>query len=683
MRTWTRWAALAAVLAGFASCTKEVITTVPLEKTTGQEPFVIQAQFDDEESLRSRIALNADGSRAKVLWTAGDVIQVIASSGGTYYRGTFNTSDDGTTQADFSCENFQTGQNIQRWYGFYPGVIGNSLVAMSPSEIGLYLPTKQQAVAGGFQEGLNLALATTDDITGGLRFRNMPALVKFRLSGSVVSSLAKVRLVGTTILAGGVILENLDADTPSLKTNRWYYYDGTDRDTPSQEVTLNGPFQPDTDYYFVVYPGTMNGFSMLFVDDEGEYIVKQSAKTITLNRSRITDFGTIALGDAFGDPNLSRWAERTHEGGKPVVVCVLAEGFTAAQRSQFETLADQGMEALFSTEPYKTYKEYFTVYKMWTPSKEEGASIIDANENYIQKVNTAFGARWEADAYDHMQADDKKVYGYVTSHCPEIIAGTHTIDEVPILLIVNDKRYGGRAFSTSSGRTYCIAPWTYGGDPIHWSLPNRIPNSEEPGVFTSHTRTEQEFEEVGGMNTGDWRNTLVHEFGGHSFGRLGDEYWGGSYLTSQSDVSSHSWPVPFALNVSGYYDNVPWQTLLTQQASLVANDAHYGRIGIFQGAGTYIYNRWRSERISCMIDNRFYFSAWQRMLIAKRILTLCGETFSEADFFAKDVTTDPVRDGENIAPSSVRGPVRLMPPLAPPVLIDNTSGEMPATALAD
>ncbi len=682
MRTWTRWAALAAVLAGFASCTKEVITTVPLGKTTGQEPFVIQAGFDDDASLRSRIALNADGSRAKVLWTAGDRIKVIARKGTSYYANLFTTSDDGSPRADFSCDNFKVGEGIERWYGFYPAMFGTALAHLDPTKAGLYLPTKQNAVAGGFEEGLNLALATTNDITEGLRFRNLPALVKFRMSGDVVSSLDKVRLVGTSVLAGGVVITDLDAENPVFQTNSWYTYQGTGGETPSQEVTLTGPFQPDTDYYFVVYPGTLNGFSMLFIDAEGNYIVKQSAKTIALNRSRITDFGTIALGDAFGDPNLSRWTERTHEGGKPVVICVLAEGFTADQRSQFETLADQGMEALFSTEPYKAYKDYFTVYKMWTPSKEEGASIIDANENYIKKVNTAFDARWEAKAYDHMGADGEKVYGYVAAHCPEIIAGTHTIDEVPILLIVNDKRYGGRAFSTSSGRTFCIVPWTDGGGPLYWNMPSVIPNSEEPGNYNSHQRTSEEFDEVGGTNTGDWRNTLVHEFGGHSFGRLSDEYWGGSYPTSQSDVSSHTWPAPYGLNVSGRYDTVPWQSLLDQQAGLVANDAHYGRIGIFQGADKYIFNRWRSERISCMIDNRFYFSAWQRMLIAKRILTLCGETFSEADFFARDVTKDPVRDGENIAPSSVRGPVRLMPPLAPPVLIDNTSGEIQA-ALAD
>ena len=40
-----------------------------------------------------------------------------------------------------------------------------------------------------------------------------------------------------------------------------------------------------------------------------------------------------------------------------------------------------------------------------------------------------------------------------------------------------------------------------------------LPNSEEPGNYTSHQRTSEEFDEVGSTNTGDWQNTLVHESG--------------------------------------------------------------------------------------------------------------------------------------------------------------------------
>ena len=108
---------------------------------------------------------------------------------------------------------------------------------------------------------------------------------------------------------------------------------------------------------------------------------------------------------------------------------------------------------------------------------------------------------------------------------------------------------------------------------------------------------------------------------------------------------------------------------MDRREELVARNPNYGRIGVFQGGDTYLYGRWRSEKISCMIDNRYYFSTWQRMLIVQRIMTLSGSTFDEAAFWAKDKTLDPVRD---VISSQTAGshplPVKEVPLLPPPVL---------------
>jgi hypothetical protein len=70
-----------------------------------------------------------------------------------------------------------------------------------------------------------------------------------------------------------------------------------------------------------------------------------------------------------------------------------------------------------------------------------------------------------------------------------------------------------------------------------------------------------------------------------------------------------------------------------------------------------------------MIDNRYYFSTFQRELIVRRIMTLAGESFYENSFWEKDVATDPVRD--NIS-SAVMGSDPVMPrpvPLLPPPVL--------------
>ena len=107
------------------------------------------------------------------------------------------------------------------------------------------------------------------------------------------------------------------------------------------------------------------------------------------------------------------------------------------------------------------------------------------------------------------------------------------------------------------------------------------------------------------------------------------------------------------MNASGFYDEVPWQAdLLDNLDEWTARNPDYGRIGIWHGSYSSLYFRWRSEKTSCMIDNRPYFSTWQRILLVRKIMEKAGETFSMDDFIAKDVTVDPIRPVESAGISS-------------------------------
>ena len=130
-----------------------------------------------------------------------------------------------------------------------------------------------------------------------------------------------------------------------------------------------------------------------------------------------------------------------------------------------------------------------------------------------------------------------------------------------------------------------------------------------------------------------------------------------------------------SLNVSAKSgkSEVPWAAFFDGDNLITSLDtAPYNeRIGVFQGADVSMFNRWRSERISCMIDNRFYFSTWQRYIIANRIMTLAGlPSLSLSEFLSHDVPTDPVRDGGSptMRPDGVsdRVPPRPVPMLPPP-----------------
>ncbi len=371
---------------------------------------------------------------------------------------------------------------------------------------------------------------------------------------------------------------------------------------------------------------------------------------------------------------VSQFMKQT-KGNKPVDICVISEGFKEDERELFDRLATEGVNFLFATEPYKTYKDYFNVYFLSVPSQDSGASITDENGNITTKRNTAFSAKWGELNYSNMSADEDLVYGFVQSTCPEIADGSLTIQDVPILMIINDSRYGGLCHSYGDGRGLAMVPYTRNGEQLYWEIEHKIAYTDEPvtdGNYYYRTLSSGELNAIG-KTIGSWKNILLHEFGGHCFARFMDEYWNGtSYYTSQSILLQHYYSVPYGLNVSGRYDETPWNSLLEIRDNLAAIDSNYERIGRYQGADNSLFNRWRSEIISCMYDNRPYFTTWQRTLIVQRIMDKAGMEFSANDFFDKDVTVDPIRDQVSGAVLGFNPnlPVHKVPLLPPPILTE-------------
>ena len=686
-----------------AACAKEEVTVSSLQETHpskfGTSEYltpaeggltVVHAGFDTGAETRSRLELNADDTQADVLWTAGDTFAaVFANSEGAFgYRVDFTTQYDGVVDGAFSTPYRLSGY---KWFNcFYPDgpIYGNY---NGHRIFGLDLPGEQTAVAGGIAEGLNRAYAYADELTkdnqnnlqGTLTFRNLTSMIRFRLDGAVASQVKEVTFIGSGVLAGDIIFQKSAEDSPELEEVPGLHYSRPHY----SKIVLKGDFEAGKDYYIVLWPRQLNGFRMEFSDGNGSYTTKYSRKSVRFEASRIKDFGTISLGDEFdfvndGSLDPVKYMSAT-EGTKPVTIAVIPDGFTKDELPQYELLAKSGINALFDTEPYKTYRNRFNVYILKVPSHESGASVTDGSGNVTTPVSNYFGSRWGETSYSDMRADDTTIYDFVSEHCPDIVDGTHTTSEVPVLMIINDERYGGICWSYSDGKGYAMAPYSYNGDGVAWSLPENIATTDEPlpepvtgDVMQQYSRrkTQADLDEVGGVSYGDWRNTLVHEFGGHCFGRLGDEYWYNvDYVTGS--IGGHTWTVPMGLNNAYDYSAVPWkEDLLDRLDELTARDARYARIGRFQGADHHLFGRWRSEKISCMIDNRFYFSAWQRYLIAKRIFTLSGdgESFNFDDWLANDVPIDPVRD---LSSGSVPGwqehrTYRFGGPLPPPVLVE-------------
>ena len=629
-----------------------------------------------DPNTKSQLSMNGEGTFASVSWTAGDAFRMVGLKTGAsgYLHTSYTTATGGSTASFTSDDSFPSDYTI--FHCVYPSASFDGLTHDGDDVIlAVEVPRVQTATPGSVAEGASVSYApaaSQDDPE--LHFKNIASILKFRLSGSIVSQVKKVTInAGTGKLSGGILF-TVEGGEPTIFNSLYF---------PSHpqyaDVSLEGDFVADTDYYMTIAPCALENFTMTFTNADGTQSVKKlCVKQVVLNRSRITDFGTIDLGSAFDDPSSVAWLYKEHEStpnDKYAVIAVIPDGYTAGELEQYKADAQAAIQALFSVEPYNTYKNYFNVWIMTVASNASGARIYDGTAEE-QNKDCFFQSTWEREDYDHMFANESRIKSFVQTYCPDLYNGSRSINEVPILMVINDTRYGGIAHMNSLGFTYCMVPKTPG--PLSWSYHGTEAASvtAEPG--DTHTVTDAERNEMGRNKNGDWRNVVVHEFGGHSFGRLADEYWYNSNKPMVTEIDQHSWPVPMALNISPTptASETPWAGLFDTaiQAKIAEKNPLYAqRVGVFQGGHVSMFNRWRSEKISCMIDNRFYFSTWQRYLIVNRIMSLAGlPAVSVSDFITNDEAKDPLRDDTGspvMRPDGVRYPEpRPVPMLPPPVL---------------
>ncbi len=311
----------------------------------------------------------------------------------------------------------------------------------------------------------------------------------------------------------------------------------------------------------------------------------------------------------------------------PIKIFFMGDGYVEADflygEGQFDKDIEEAIEAFFSIEPYKSYREYFTAYIVAGISKDRGMSIT--SQNIIK--NTCFGVtKTGASNTTSMTCKSDDVFAYAKK-VPGMTDGD--LNNTTIVLISNEDVYGGTCLMWSSGRSIGISPVSRKGAP------------------TSMTY---------------FHSIVMHESGGHGWGRLADEYINEQKTIPQEEVDKlikwQGW---------GAYLNVAPTNDLTKVSwsDFVGLPEYSARVGAFQGGYYYSLGIWRSEQTSCMINNMHYYNAASRRLIVKRILEVSGEGYTFQKFLAKDVVKAPTRanyvtkrDEENFIP------------LGPPILMD-------------
>lgn len=243
-----------------------------------------------------------DADEYPVLWTAGDEIAVIprTTNGKDYAQSEiakmkFTTSiEEGETAASATF----TGSTYASDGGyavFYPYCNLTTYNGNWYSDLFYFtIPTEQKAVASSFAPNICPAFVLTKGNVENLSFSPLCGLVKFSLSGDVVSDLASVRFEA----AGQPLTGELGCNA---------YYRLFDNNTsPISHVTLTGTFVAGDDYYMVVVPCYLGGgFSFTFTRKDGSVYVKEGKiEDYYLDSGRIGNFGNIDLSEAtFATPS--------------------------------------------------------------------------------------------------------------------------------------------------------------------------------------------------------------------------------------------------------------------------------------------------------------------------------------------------------------------------------------------
>lgn len=305
----------------------------------------------------------------------------------------------------------------------------------------------------------------------------------------------------------------------------------------------------------------------------------------------------------------------------PVVLLFTGDGYRKQEcgvGGLFEQNAIEGIEALFEVEPYRSYREYFSVYIVFAHSLESGATQIDQG---IYKM-TAFGTSFD-DEGTHMTTNTDKAFDYALK-VPGM--SDYGLRNTCVFMMVNQDRYAGTCWMWTSGRSVAICPVSRRG-----------------GNYS-------------------YASVVLHEGGGHGFGRLADEYINNNTQIPESEIDRYRSNQSTGMYLNVDFTSDPQRVLWAHFLGL----SGYGRVGVFEGGALYRYGAWRSEETNCMINNIHYFSAACREQIVKRILTISEEGYTLDKFLERDYLKTPnaALDMETKMFDSAA-----FVPLAPPVLV--------------
>jgi IgA Peptidase M64. len=260
--------------------------------------------------------------------------------------------------------------------------------------------------------------------------------------------------------------------------------------------------------------------------------------TLSFNLKSMTE-NIVKTAYANGDYILYQKSTKTN----PFTIIFTGDGYLEshfAYGGKFDKDVNEAIEAMFSFEPYKSLKDYFTIYKIAFYSNEAGASYKDktTKDTYFKSVLTGNGSTGISCDYNKVFESCKKISGVTDEN---IFNGASCV-------IINEDYYAGT----------CMSQVGFFEDPTTNKIERIVSRCVAMSTVprTNHASTA-------------FANTVLHELGGHGIGRLADEYTTNDGNITETFIKQmDKWQgYNFYLNVSHTPDNnsVPWKHFLINQ----------------------------------------------------------------------------------------------------------------------
>lgn len=313
-----------------------------------------------------------------------------------------------------------------------------------------------------------------------------------------------------------------------------------------------------------------------------------------------------------------------HSAGQGIPVILMGDGFVDQEIADgtYSTVMKKAMSNLFSEEPLKSLRNYFDVFMI---------RAVSENNDFGAGYHTAFSCKLVGGNTSLITGDDVSVQVYVKKVLKDEAKRRNCLTVV----ILNTEVYAGTTYLGYKNEKDEFIEFAIAYCPV-----------------------------IEGLESGLFRQVLVHEAVGHGFGKLEDEY----VYMEKGNVSTLEMQKVKAMQKNGWSQNVDFTDV--EDSVLWApflKDSRYQseKLGIYEGACTYAKGIYRPSEDSMMNSNTCGFNAPSRKSIYEKVmkLGLSVEDVSYEDFVAFDKAHLPeVSSAKYVRVETVR-------PLARPVWV--------------